>query len=159
MHAPSTWRCSIQFSERYRRRDTRRDSRAERGSLLPLEMHACLPGCAVDHDDAEDGPSQCGHPFTGFHDVRGERETGGDPKENREKVSEMVEEPSKERVMVRPDKDIGSALSQSPLNVIGRQTTVGGVQPLQHVFGREPVNVMVANVGHWYLVRSGLNRE
>src|SRR5574337_83294 len=26
-------------------RDTRRDSRAERGSLLPLEMEACLPGC------------------------------------------------------------------------------------------------------------------
>src|SRR5574340_1533811 len=26
-------------------RDTRRDSRAERGSLLPLEMKACLPGC------------------------------------------------------------------------------------------------------------------
>src|SRR5574339_273709 len=26
-------------------RDTRRDSRAERGSLLPLEMNACLPGC------------------------------------------------------------------------------------------------------------------
>ena len=24
---------------------TRRDSRAERGSLLPLEMNACLPGC------------------------------------------------------------------------------------------------------------------
>src|SRR5574337_489913 len=23
----------------------RRDSRAERGSLLPLEMNACLPGC------------------------------------------------------------------------------------------------------------------
>ena len=27
------------------KRDTRRDSRAERGSLLPLEMNACLPGC------------------------------------------------------------------------------------------------------------------
>src|SRR5574340_544473 len=26
-------------------RDTRLDSRAERGSLLPLEMNACLPGC------------------------------------------------------------------------------------------------------------------
>ena len=26
-------------------RDTRRDSRAERSSLLPLEMDACLPGC------------------------------------------------------------------------------------------------------------------
>src|SRR5574337_1672309 len=26
-------------------RDTRRDSRAERGSLLPLERNACLPGC------------------------------------------------------------------------------------------------------------------
>src|SRR5574342_279205 len=26
-------------------RATRRDSRAERGSLLPLEMNACLPGC------------------------------------------------------------------------------------------------------------------
>ena len=26
-------------------RDTRRDSRAERGSLLPLEMNSCLPGC------------------------------------------------------------------------------------------------------------------
>ena len=28
-----------------RPRDTRRDSRADRGSLLPLEMNACLPGC------------------------------------------------------------------------------------------------------------------
>ena len=35
-------------------RDTRRDSRAERGSLLPLEMNACLPGwprdqCMISH--------------------------------------------------------------------------------------------------------------
>ena len=26
-------------------RETRRDARAERGSLLPLERNACLPGC------------------------------------------------------------------------------------------------------------------
>ena len=43
------WKCCIPFdsleSTQWAPRDTRRDSRAEQASLLPLEMNACLPGC------------------------------------------------------------------------------------------------------------------
>ena len=38
-------------------RDTRRDSRAERGSLLPLELNACLPGCVWNATRPQVAPS------------------------------------------------------------------------------------------------------
>src|SRR5574337_328094 len=37
--------CASWRGKNWRLKSSYRDSRAERGSLLPLEMEACLPGC------------------------------------------------------------------------------------------------------------------
>jgi hypothetical protein len=107
----------------------------------------------VDKDHTEDRPAKGGHPFAGLHEFCGEREGGSHPEQNGKEVGELVEEPSNQRIVTRLDKNIRSVLSQSPLSVIGRQTTVGGFQALQHIFDRKLVNVEMAELRHGRLAR------
>ena len=86
-------------------------------------------------------------------------EAGGDPEENGEEVSEMAHESTEERVAIRLDENIRSVSSQSPLSLIERQTPVAGFQPLQHIFDRKLVNVVMAELTHGHPARSARSRE
>jgi hypothetical protein len=48
----------------------------------------------VDDDHTEDCPAERSHPFAGLHKFCGESQSGGDPEQNGQEVSELAEEPS-----------------------------------------------------------------
>ncbi len=112
----------------------------------------------IDHDDAQDGVAQCGHALAGLHEVRGKGKARGDPEQDGEEVSEMASHSAQHRVPDGLRQHVRTELSVAVNRLLARETAVGCFETLQHVSGREPVDVVISEVRHAYPARSRRSR-